>query len=309
MARKKENKVFKYIERHRRSADAPYEAGAATLGIFAVVSMVLFGASWFQYIALSTNNFAAVVSAVLVDLANSDRAESGVHTLLVNKELTDAAQAKANDMALRGYFSHNGPDGKEPWAWIKEAGYGYQFAGENLAIQFSDSIEVERAWLDSELHRKNILDARFTEVGIATSYGVYHGAETTFVVQMFGAPKAVAPTHTEVKSKGNSQKVVIKPRKQESVLGATYAPPEIKSSGTQATFIEHIAASPQTYLHYGYGILTALILMLGVYIFSYEIRQRHIKHSAYALLLCSALLFVLYIADATLFTDVIVAVK
>ncbi len=307
---KRKSSMFKYIKHHRKDADTPYAAGGATLGIFSVVSIVLFGASWFQYIALSTNNFAAVVSAVLVDLANSDRAQNGAGTLSINPRLVEAAQSKADDMAARGYFLHNTPDGREPWSFIKAAGYDYKYAGENLAIQFSDSIEVERAWIASELHRKNILDNRFTEIGIATAYGMYQGQPTTFVVQMFGTPKDTSPS-----SKGNLPEVkppevasVAKTTNGTIVLGASYAPPAVMPAATEASFVEHVASSPQTYLRYAYAIMASIILVLGIFMFSYEVRQRHFRHSIYAIVFCFALLTVLYVADVALFTNPIVAV-
>ncbi len=303
---KRKSGVFDYLKRHRKDADTPYAAGGATLGIFSVVSIIIFGASWFQYIALSTNNFAAVVSAVLVDLANSDRVQNGAGTLAINPRLVEAAQAKADDMATRGYFSHNTPDGREPWNFIKSAGYNYKYAGENLAIQFSDSIEVERAWISSELHRKNILDNRFTEIGIATAYGMYQGQPTTFVVQMFGTPKDSMPPAEAKPIAVASREVISAPSAQTIVLGATYAPPEVLSIATEASFAEHVAASPQTYLRYAYAIMAAIILVLGIFMFSYEVRQRHFRHSIYAIVFCFALLTILYVADATLFTNPII---
>ena len=48
-----------------------------------------------------------------------------------------AAQAKADDMATKGYFAHTSPDGKNSWYWFKQAGYTFTYAGENLALDFS----------------------------------------------------------------------------------------------------------------------------------------------------------------------------
>ena len=57
-----------------------------------------------------------------------------------------------------------------------------------MAVDFSDSADVERAWMNSATHRENLLDPHFTEIGIALAQGTYQGRATTFVVQMFGAP-------------------------------------------------------------------------------------------------------------------------
>lgn len=130
----------------------------------------------------------AVVSTTLTDLANESRTESGLSGLTVNPVLVSAAQAKANDMAQKGYFAHQSPDGKTPWVWIQESGYQYIYAGENLAIDFSESWNVNEAWLNSPTHRANMMYPNFTEIGIAIATGTYNGRDTTFVVQMFGTP-------------------------------------------------------------------------------------------------------------------------
>src|SRR3989344_4740191 len=89
-------------------------------------------------------------------------------------------------MASKGYFAHVSPEGQSPWYWLKQAGYSFSYAGENLAVDFSDSADVSRAWLDSPGHRANILNKNFLETGVAISKGMYQGRETTFVVQFFG---------------------------------------------------------------------------------------------------------------------------
>jgi hypothetical protein len=132
----------------------------------------------------SYDYLAAVYAEKLVVLANQSRTSE----LKVNPLLTLAAQNKANDMAKNGYFSHVTPQGKTPWQWISEAGYSYAYAGENLAVNFTESEEVNKAWLNSPSHRANIVNSKFTEIGIATAEGYYEGHKATYVVQMFGAP-------------------------------------------------------------------------------------------------------------------------
>ncbi|HYE23219.1 MAG TPA: CAP domain-containing protein [Candidatus Paceibacterota bacterium] len=131
---------------------------------------------------------AAVVTATLFSLTNESRGEKELYGLAENASLTAAAQAKASDMAARGYFSHATPDGEPFWVWVRDAGYEYSYAGENLAINFTESEEVIDAWLNSDSHRANVLNAKFTEIGIATATGTYKGRPTTFIVQMFGRP-------------------------------------------------------------------------------------------------------------------------
>lgn len=138
---------------------------------------------------MHTPYVAAVIASVLVDLANDDREALALPTLAANPLLTAAAQAKANDMAAKDYFSHTTPEGYDSWHWFREAGYDYQFAGENLAVNFVDSGDVQKAWMNSPTHRDNIVNPKYTEIGIATAVGMYQGREAVFAVQMFGRPK------------------------------------------------------------------------------------------------------------------------
>ena len=135
---------------------------------------------------------AAVVQGDIIAFTNIERAHSELHSLTENTILDRAAQAKANDMASLGYFSHTGPDGQPPWHWFVEAGYDYHYAGENLAVRFNDSQEVVNAWMASPTHKANIVKAQYTEIGIGVADGVYQGQPVTFVVQFFGAPKTAS---------------------------------------------------------------------------------------------------------------------
>jgi uncharacterized protein YkwD len=136
----------------------------------------------------STDSFAAVLASMLVDMTNTDRSTASLSKLTVNPLLQAAAQAKADDMAKYGYFAHTSPTGVTPWHWIATTGYDFAYAGENLAIDYFESADVESAWMNSPTHRANIMSGTFTEIGIATAIGTYNGHQTTFVVQMFGRP-------------------------------------------------------------------------------------------------------------------------
>lgn len=136
---------------------------------------------------------ASISPAELVELTNVRREDRDLTTLSVDPRLTAAAQLKADDMAEEGYFAHTSPDGTEPWHWFNEAGYDYQYAGENLAVNFSESHQVDQAWMDSPSHKRNIVNERFEDIGIATAEGEHEGVEATFVVQLFGKKSGESP--------------------------------------------------------------------------------------------------------------------
>lgn len=159
--------------------------GILALAIFVGALIIM---SQAHYIVSRVPHVAAVISSVLIELSNADRTAQGLATLKVSPVLTAVAEAKAADMAEKGYFAHTSPEGKTPWYWFKEKGYTFAYAGENLAVDFYESSDVQRAWMQSPTHRANIVGTQFTEIGIATREGVYQGRPTTFVVQIFGTP-------------------------------------------------------------------------------------------------------------------------
>ncbi len=183
-----------YLIPHEGNNNRPHllrEAGAVFLGLLVVG---IFGFSVFRGLIVNrTADFtAAVLPVVLVNITNDDRDEEGLLELTVNPLLEEAARMKAEHMAENSYFAHVSPDGIDPWYWFYRAGYTFTEAGENLAVNFVDSEDVVRAWMDSPGHRANILNGKFTEIGIAAVKGEYKGKKTIFVVQMFGTPAKVA---------------------------------------------------------------------------------------------------------------------
>ncbi len=136
---------------------------------------------------------AAVVRSDVISYTTGERITQGRGTLIENEVLNAAAQAKAEDMAARGYFSHVGPDGKQPWKWLESAGYDYIFAGENLAVRFDDSKNIVDAWMASPTHRANIVKPQYKEIGVGIAQGMYKGSQTTFVVQFFASPAKTTP--------------------------------------------------------------------------------------------------------------------
>lgn len=122
----------------------------------------------------------------LLESVNKKRIENGLSLLKIDSDLSKAAFLKAQDMFAKGYWAHFAPDGTTPWSFIDQAGYHYKYAGENLARDFAVSDQVVSAWMNSPTHKKNLLDSRFEDMGLAVVNGKINGEETTLVVQLFG---------------------------------------------------------------------------------------------------------------------------
>lgn len=171
----------------------------------------------------------------LYSLTNEERAKISLPPLQMNSELSEAAAKKAAHMFQKDYWSHFSPDGKSPWDFIKQSGYQYEFAGENLAKNFLFSKNVVDAWMNSPTHRENIVRKEYSEVGYAVVNGMLNGEDTTLVVQMFGTP--LAKTVNAPSSPLGEQPVVQKvPQPQKAQILGLAQKPGLAVNGKHITY-------------------------------------------------------------------------
>lgn len=133
----------------------------------------------------------------VIELTNQERIKAGVPVLTINASLSEAAGRKAGDMYAFNYWAHVSPSGREPWAFFKEAGYNYVFAGENLARDFSSAETAVEAWMASPSHKENLINPRYKEIGIAVVDGTLNGVDTTLIVQLFGTQAGQSNTQAK----------------------------------------------------------------------------------------------------------------
>jgi uncharacterized protein YkwD len=108
--------------------------------------------------------------------------------LSLNAALTSAAQAHSEEMAVQGVFDHRGSDGSSPSVRVARAGYGpHRIVGENIAAGAMTPAEVTAGWLDSPAHCENIMDPRFSEIGIAFAVNTA-SASLVYWTQDFATP-------------------------------------------------------------------------------------------------------------------------
>jgi uncharacterized protein YkwD len=140
------------------------------------------------------NEGARLMRSKIIAITNSKRLDHGAKALIQNKLLNGAAEAKLQDMFKRQYFEHISPEGRGPGSIIDEAGYRYIVVGENLAMgNFKDDAALVAAWMASPGHRENMLNTRFSEIGVAVGEGMYNGKKTWLAVQEFGLPASYCP--------------------------------------------------------------------------------------------------------------------
>lgn len=113
---------------------------------------------------------AASPAETVLSAVNAARAKAGCQPLRLNSRLTAAAKAHANAMAEQNFFGHAGKDGSRFSSRIKRQGYSYRAAAENIAAGHRTAVQAVQGWLKSAGHRRNMLDCRMKETGIAVVY-------------------------------------------------------------------------------------------------------------------------------------------
>ena len=190
-------RLKKYLIPHRENDYKPHLLRPKFVALVCLVVVVAESAFLLgtHYLVPRSKLFGVIVSNALVDETNENRTTNNLPALHENSLLDAAAQLKANNMAANNYFAHTSPSGLTPWYWFGQVGYSFEYAGENLAVNFSDSHDVTNAWMNSPEHRANILDANYTDIGMASAQGTFQGHPATYVVELFASP---APTPVAV---------------------------------------------------------------------------------------------------------------
>lgn len=113
----------------------------------------------------------------VVTLVNAQRADAGCGPLRVDSRLTAAAQEHSEDMNRRDYMSHESPEGEGPGDRADRHGYD-AWGAENVAKGQTSPQQVMDAWMNSDGHRRNILNCDLVAIGVGESGNAW--------TQMFG---------------------------------------------------------------------------------------------------------------------------
>ena len=109
--------------------------------------------------------------AQLFQRVNQVRTERELIPLKPSAELAAVARAHAEDMARRGYLSHENPEGQNPLNRVTAAGVkGFRLLAENIGASSVGGDRVEAivsAWMGSHDHRENLLNPAFNTAGVA----------------------------------------------------------------------------------------------------------------------------------------------
>ncbi|MBW8348661.1 CAP domain-containing protein [Bacillus sp. IITD106] len=129
----------------------------------------------------------------ILDITNVIRNRFGLETLKWDEQVAQVAYEHSKDMFNNEYFSHDSPTFGTLTDRLAAENIEYQSAGENIASEYIDGPAAVEGWLNSESHRKALLNDSYSRLGV----GVYVGTkirmgENTFVkfyTQNFIQPK------------------------------------------------------------------------------------------------------------------------
>lgn len=201
-----------------------------------------------------------VSNAGLLSATNKQRAEQGLPTLSSNSQLQAAAQAKAQDMVDKNYWSHETPDGREPWVFIQGQQYQYRKAAENLAYGFASDTAIVGGWMNSASHRSNVLDKDVSQIGfgIVNTPNFQNKGPETVVVALYAQP---------------------------AVLGTATVPPIETASDTQRSipFIQSVAGDKAPWSSFVIGLVIGSLVMYLVVTHARGVRRALITSERFAI--------------------------
>ena len=197
--------VFVPSERNGMLPYALHEAGSALYFFFALLLLLSPSCFNISQLASLAEPFKFDATSV-VRLINGARTAAGLEPLSLNSVLALTAEKKNEDMFAGQYFAHISPTGKTPWTFLKEDGYAYRAAGENLASDFLTAEDAHAAFMESPTHRANILSPLYSEVGVSVKQGILNGKPTILIAEYFGKPKVASAATGPSSAKATADK-------------------------------------------------------------------------------------------------------
>ena len=96
-----------------------------------------------------------------------DKIYSPARTVRWNTHLYNAANNHSEDMAAHNLFSHTGSDNSSTGERVSKSGYEWKAVAENISGGTDTPEQTIDRWLASPEHCHNIMNAVYTEIGMA----------------------------------------------------------------------------------------------------------------------------------------------
>jgi uncharacterized protein YkwD len=159
------------------------------------------GSAWSSYLAPAAacngadnpGASAATQSRAITCLVNWARRQDRRASLSSPSTIRRAAALKGRGVASCKQFSHT-PCGKDATAALRASGYRYAWFGENLFVGTWGQVtarNVVASWLESPMHRANVLRPGFRHVGAARVRvsGLFGDGDAVVWVATFASPR------------------------------------------------------------------------------------------------------------------------
>ncbi|MCL2320930.1 MAG: CAP domain-containing protein [Oscillospiraceae bacterium] len=105
----------------------------------------------------------------VIELCNIERRSRNIPPLIEDIELATLARLKSQNMIDDNYFGHNSPTYGDVLTMMINSNIKFIIAAENIAEGQKTPEEVVKSWMGSDLHRANILNKNFTNIGVGTA--------------------------------------------------------------------------------------------------------------------------------------------
>lgn len=125
---------------------------------------------------------------LLFELTNSERKAKGLKTLVLSSQATESARLHSKDMSENDFFSHDNLKGESPFDRMKNIGIKYRYAGENIAMGYTNPYFAHEALMNSIGHRKNILSPNYTHLGIGVDFALWDYGAIPYYTENFYTP-------------------------------------------------------------------------------------------------------------------------
>lgn len=130
-----------------------------------------------EYNYLLSEEKIAQYTAKVLELVNQERAKAGVAPLVINNKLSKMAQIKAEDIFEHNYWGHTSPIYGSPSEMAKAFGITNKGCGENLCWYADTPEEAVTSWMGSEGHKANILNPKYTQIGLGVYASKQYGSK------------------------------------------------------------------------------------------------------------------------------------
>ncbi len=119
--------------------------------------------------AKAATTVGTAVENEVVRLTNAERAKGGCGPLTHDSRLRRAAYEHSADMAKNDYFEHDSQDGRDVGDRISATGFTASAWAENIAMGQRTAAEVVKGWMNSDGHRRNIMNCAYTHIGVGAA--------------------------------------------------------------------------------------------------------------------------------------------